>query len=266
MWHPPDGHNKGQGKMYSFDEYVKYFTQRLASAPVVEVGEWQAIQDKSSPFSSTIEVEDVTVDVDIPESVEQWQSVVKPNLPWAEEHFNERISGVPYNPPPSHVRWPFAQQDNLEHTVAGQFSHTYPERFFPVFANGSTFPRWGIRYELGTLDDLIALLRRRPDTRQAYLPIWFPEDLRAAAENHRVPCSLGYHFLLRNGRLKIVYYMRSCDFYRYFRDDAYMAGRLCQFVAEEIGASPSHLVMHISSLHIFAPERAKIVGEAKLAG
>lgn len=247
--------------MTAFDFEVRNLTRLLAYADDVEVGEWQAIKDETLPFMNTIEVEDVTIDVDIPQGVTEWQEVVKPNLPWAEEHFLERVSGVPWNPPPSHVRWPFAQKDNEEHQAGHQFSHTYPERFWPIYANDSISPREGIRFPYGDLNDIVRLLRDRPATRQAYLPVWFPEDLAASTEGARVPCSLGYHFLQRNGALKIVYYIRSCDFYRHFRDDVYMAGRLCQWVAEAIGSRPSHLVMHISSLHIFSAERGRITAE-----
>jgi hypothetical protein len=229
------------------------------------VGEWQAIRDENLPFMSTIEVEDITLDIAIPPTIEEWQETVKPNLPWAEEHFLERVSGVPLNPPPSHVRWPFAQKDNEAHTQDTKFSHTYPERFFPLFAGNPAVAHKGIRFRYGDLTDLVDLLRRRNNTRQAYLPVWFPEDLAAAAMGERVPCSLGYHFLQRNGQLKIVYYIRSCDFYRHFRDDVYMAGRLCQWVAEATGFTPSHLVMYISSLHIFSAERGRIRADAGIS-
>lgn len=247
----------------NFDSEIKYLTKLLAAAPEVEVGEWQAIREVDSPFSKTIEVEDVTIDVEIPSTIEEWQRDIGPNLPWAEEHFLERVSGVAWNPPPSHVRWPYAQKDNDEHREQEKFSHTYPERIWPKFVDTLGIHH-GLRYDYGDLDDVIKLLKERPATRQAYLPIWFPEDT-GAIEGQRVPCTLGYHFLRRSGGLKVVYYIRSCDFYRHFRDDVYMAGRLGQFVAEAIGAIPSHLVMHISSLHIFTAERSKIEAEAGYA-
>jgi len=250
----------------TFDQDIKYLTRSLAAAPVVKVGEWQAIKDETLPMMDTIELEDISLYVDIPESIESWQQVVQPNLPWAEEHFLERVSGIPWNPPPSHVRWPFAQRDNQEHTKDQKFSHTYPERFFPIFAGDRLDALQGIRFGYGDLNDLINILRERPGTRQAYLPVWFPEDLAASHQGERVPCTLGYHFLQREGKLKITYYIRSCDFYRHFRDDVYMAGRLCQWVAEAIGSKPNKLVMHISSLHIFSAERSRIQEDARYVG
>lgn len=277
-YHPPDGHNNGKGEYTpsmnvsegDFEKNVKYLTRALAAAPVVNVGEWQAIRDESLPMMDTIEVEDISLYISLPQEVEDWQKQISPNLPWAEEHFGERVSGIPYNPPPSHVRWPFAQKDNSEHTDSDKFSHTYPERFWPKWINEDNRwgggAAWGIRFNYGDLNDLIALLRERPATRQAYLPIWFPEDLTAVHQDQRVPCSLGYHFMIREGKLKITYYIRSCDFYRHFRDDVYLAGRLGQYVAKELGVGTSRLVMHISSLHIFSAERSRIEQEASPHG
>lgn len=247
-----------------FTNVVDDITLYLASAPDVEVGEWQAIQG-DIPQARTIEIEDYSFEIPIGDDIEYWQMAVQPNLPWAEEHFLERVSGIPHNPPPSHVRWPYAQRSNDQHITDEKFSHTYPERFWPKYADGISdlSPLKGIRYNYGDLSDVVTLLRERPGTRQAYLPVWFPEDT-GAADGQRVPCTLGYHFLVRGGRLKIVYYIRSCDFYRHFRDDVYMAGRLGQWVAEQlVDIYPAKLVMHISSLHIFTPERGKVVAEAE---
>ena len=143
------------------------------------------------------------------------------------------------------------------------FSHSYPERLWPTEAGAwaSNGPI-GIRYPAGDLSDLVQLLVREPHTRQAYVPLWFPEDLTAANELQRVPCTLGYHFILRNRRLNCFYPMRSLDWLRYFRDDAYMAGRLCQWVIGECqdrssenshwrDVVPGLLTMHVVSLHVF---------------
>lgn len=184
------------------------------------------------------------------------QSMIQPNLPWAEDHFQERVGGYPLNPAPSEAWWPFARAGNAEHKKDEKFSHTYPERFWPVQAgeNWHTSPanvNLGIRFEYGDFDDLIQILRDNPNSRQAYLPIWFPEDLAAAAQGERVPCSMGYHFIMSQGKLDCVYTMRSCDIVRFYRDDLYMAGRLLQLVASQINQTTGKLVVHIDNLHCF---------------
>lgn len=244
-----------------FEDLVKTLRNRFVNglSNQVEVGEWQAIKGHT-PFARTYELEDISFEIPVPEGQEEWVQMIKPNLPWAEDHFQERVSGKPLNPAPSHAWWPFNVNKNKLHIKQGKFSHTYPERMWPRYASATDDPNdrpigpdgsnRGIRYRYGDLADLVNLLETSPHTRQAYLPIWFPEDT-GSHHGERVPCTIGYHFLTRNGKTKIVYYMRSCDFIRYFRDDVYMAGRLLQWVCERVGTKPSKLVMHISSMHIF---------------
>jgi hypothetical protein len=115
-----------------------------------------------------------------------------------------------------------------------KFTHTYQERFWPKRAG--TFENLGghgIRYPYGDLDDVVNLLRREPQTRQATFPIFFPEDT-GAVHGGRIPCTLHYHFLLRHNKLHLWYPIRSCDAVRHFRDDLYMACRLNHWVLQEL--------------------------------
>ena len=224
----------------------------------MDVGEWQALKDV--PQALTREVTDVVFEWPIPNSITMLQIETNPNLPWAEDHFQERVSGIPYNPPPSHEWWPHAQASNEEHRKFERFSHTYPERFWPRAAlKDRGREPVGIRYRYGDLTDVVSLLQRSPFTRQAYLPVWFPEDT-GAHHGERVPCTLGYHFLLRDDRLSCRYFIRSCDFLRHFRDDVYMAARLTQWVAWELPGDIQigNLVMVIGSLHIFDGEQSTL--------
>jgi Thymidylate synthase len=231
----------------------------------VEVGEWQSQDVRDKPHMVSRELRHVRFELhSLPVTVERLQQVIKPNLPWAEDHFQERVSGEPLNPPPSEAWWPFAVQGNQEHKNGQQFSHTYPERFWPKragYAAGQFFrfdekvSRSGIRYRYGDLADVVAQLTKNPLTRQAYLPVWFPEDTGAVA-GQRVPCTLGYRFLLRNGKCDVTYDIRSCDLLRHMPDDVYMACRLLQWVVGKLQGNgidciASSLIMNISSLHVF---------------
>jgi hypothetical protein len=260
----------------------------LRSQPI-HTGEWQAMNTRKSPAHATHELEDVTFSMHIPYSMLALQSRINPDLPWAEDHFQERVSGIPHNPPPSAASWPYAVRGHADHTDAtGRFDHTYPERFWPKHAGdchaGYAYTkdggvqtvdmhgqgdvddvcggRPGIRYNYGDLSDVVSLLCRSPYTRQAYLPVWFPEDT-GAVNGQRVPCTLGYHFMMRRGELSCRYFIRSCDMRRHFVNDVYLACRLTQWICDQMQASPSvsidmptivrpgSLVMHITSLHCF---------------
>ena len=196
---------------------------------------------------------------------EEIEAKVRPHLPWARDHFLERVSGEPLNPGNEYKNWPFykykASNDTFR-TIDEKFSHTYMERFWPKLANKNhtEYPHRGIRFDYGDFADVIELIAKDPHTRQAFLPIWFPEDT-GAVHGERVPCTLGYHFIQREGFLHIVYYIRSCDIIRHFRDDIYLAMRLVHVVLDEIKKktqlkwSPGKFTMHITSLHCFAHEK-----------
>jgi hypothetical protein len=237
--------------------------RELLMTPPVDRGGAHA-QKTDDPNMLAYELYHVSQYFEVPVHMGAWEAMIKPNLPWAEDHFQERISGEPLNPPPSEQYWPFAQQGNAAHKEDEKFSHTYPERFYPKHAEQicdvkgrctieeHVSGRRGIRFTYGDLSDLIEILVKDRMSRQAYLPVWFPEDLTAAREGKRVPCTLGYHFMVdRQNTLRTLYPMRSCDLVRFFRDDVYMAGRLAQHVAECIGVELGEMTVMIANLHAF---------------
>ena len=134
------------------------------------------------------------------------------------------------------------------------------------FSESGTF--YGYRFPVGDMSDVVTMLVNDPTTRQAYLPIWFPEDTGATA-GQRVPCTLGYHFMIRDGRLHMSYFMRSLEIYRHFTNDVYMAVRLAQEVARTVGEEldqaidVGQLFMNATSLHGFVGDKSKIEGFIK---
>lgn len=257
-----------------FDRVYLNLLSELIDAPEVDVGEWHAMDVKGNPQLVTQEIRHLTFELHVPETTEELREQYEPNLPWADIHFGERVSGVPLNPPPSHELWPFAMKGNETHMKDQKFSHTYPERYWPKEAGHWNYkPSWnhyGISFQYGDLNDLIKLLATRPMTRQAYLPVWFPEDLTAANMGERCPCSIGYHFLIREDLLHCEYQLRSCDFIRHFRDDMYLTARLMQCVRDSLQKyapdtinvpDMGDLVVHIGSLHCMKGDVKKMKEE-----
>lgn len=273
-----------------FDDMVLALLGDFAEeAEAVDVGQWQSRDIKGDRSKVTWELREASLAIRMPPNEGEAQRVIRPNLPWAEDHFQERVGGKPLNPPPSQAWWPFAQNGNADHKKNDQFSHTYPERFWPKHAGhdfcncphsaemregkepGYYSEHWpcsysgrrGVRFSYGDLDDVIERLRDNLLTRQAYLPIWFPEDTGAPA-GERVPCTLGYLFLVRKNTLHMTYHIRSCDFMRHWRDDVYMAVRLAHYVRSQLKISQTaalnfgELTMHIGSFHIFEGDRPMV--------
>lgn len=254
----------------SFERLFLDMRHDLYHSPSITRGEWQS-QRISQPM---IEMRHVVMELPMPETKEQAAEYTGARMPWAEDHFLERVGGQPLNPSPSEAWWPFREKKdgntNTSHKSEGEaFSHTYPERMWAKSAGVYPFcdstVMHGIRFEYGDLNDVVNQLVRAPLTRQAYLPIWFPEDT-GAVHGKRVPCTLGYHFLITDGKLDISYFMRSTDLLRHFQDDVYMAIRLAQWVAEEVGAKGDepqplevgNLIFHTANMHIFEQDKHMI--------
>jgi thymidylate synthase len=220
--------------------------EQLLKYPPVQRNSWQGTDAPASAH----ELWNVVVQFEVSESQHDWEVRCQPDMPWAETHFKERISGVPYNPPPSYAQWPWHTSTSRDQflTDGKKFDHTYPERFWP----DST---------AGNLADVCQLLSRDTWSRQAYLPVWFPQDT-GSRENQRVPCTLGYHFIRNGSALDCNYFLRSCDLTRHYKNDVYLAGRLLQHVVSEIRAPYQEfpyagtLTLFISNLHLFTPDKS----------
>lgn len=250
---------------FSFPDAHRWVEERLRHHSYrVNSGKWQGIDVSQDPDRDHYEVLNTSFIWHVPDSIEELQLQVKPHLPWAEDHFLERVGGEPLNPGEQYKNWPFYKHrpsNDKFRTEDERYTHSYMERYWPKRAGlypESSHENFGIRYPYGDLMDLIDLLQREPLTRQAYLPVWFPEDT-GVLHGGRVPCTLGYHFIRRGDRLHVTYYIRSCDFLRHFRDDVYMTARLAQWLLEQLkdwkDVRPGALTFHCVSMHMFAADR-----------
>lgn len=245
--------------LYTYEE-IRLNIIRLFKneSELIYIKEWQG-RENHTPMRV---IRNLNFKMKIPGGVKNLTYLLEPDLPWAEDHFKERVSGVPMNPAPSFQWWPYYKQGNKwEINDSKQFSHTYPERMWINKLEGK-------RYPYGNLGDVLDLLASNQQTRQAYLPIWFPEDT-GAVHGERVPCTIGYLFTIKeeaNGVFKTIdihYQMRSCDFMRHFHNDMYLTARLLQWVCEELTQRddkfiflPGEMIVTIANLHIFDGEEA----------
>jgi thymidylate synthase len=264
----------------------------MKSAPPVHTARWQGVDISNDPGARSYELRNVVFEVDLAgnEDLDHYRQDTGANLPWADDHFLERIGGEPLNPGVQWANWPWAASaDRHRHGEAKQFNHTYMERLWPKWAHlrrGGVLPisqdgnprrypasdrevmseTFGIAWSFGDLEDLVKLLAGEPDTRQAWIPLFFPEDT-GIADGGRKPCTLGYQFLVRRGKLHTYYPLRSCDLVRHFRDDIYLAVRLMLWVLDQCrrlnpdtwnDIVPGGYMMHCTSLHVFENDMQRL--------
>ncbi len=274
----------------NFAMLIDSLKEKMKYAPEVRGNKWQSIDVSKKPEMRMRELLNVSFQVSLAwnESIEAFQNDIQPNLPWAEDHFLERVGGEPLNPGVQWANWPWALSADKFRTENSKFSHTYMERYWPKEAGGHyhdaalkeryRHPLHGIRYAYGDLDDVVNHLLGDPLSRQAYLPVWFPEDT-GTVHGERVPCTLGYHWIQRSGSIHTTYYIRSCDFVRHFRDDLYLSVRLTLWLLKQLrerepvvdpnmqpqdafwnNVKPGLFTFHCVSMHMFQNDWQQMFG------
>lgn len=199
-----------------------------------------------------------------------WLFVFSHSREWADAEFQERITfepnGEPWNPGEAWklrrdlweqflVKEEISFVRNETHKEYHEiFEYTYSERIMkPVYFNGTVMPK---------IMAIIQLLKSDQDTRKAVLNIYGTDNYNEDEDSdhydgsRRIPCSMYYDFLIRqNGKgekvLHICYHQRSSDFAQHFGNDIYLAWRLMEYVAQEVGVKPGYLYHTIDSLHIY---------------
>lgn len=284
-------------EMMNFTSVIARLRRRMVEqGQSVHTERWQGIDISKNPAAEMFELRHVHLEVPLlTEDLAHWRDDIKPNLPWADDHFEERVCGAPINPGATWEYWVRgASADKFR--KGGTFNHNYMERYWPKHAGkldrsrdgigatrtaqdfasafathtavwpSLTAPHRGIRHTYGDLGDVVDLLAREPLTRQAYLPIFFPEDT-GVGDGDRKPCSLGYHFMMRDGLLDVFYPMRSVDLVHHFQDDLYLTVRLVIWVLERLRerdaatwsqVKPGRFVMQMSSLHCFVNDMIQL--------
>jgi thymidylate synthase len=129
---------------------------------------------------------------------------------------------------------------------------------FANFMDGGTFhgaygPR--IRQQMPLV---IERLRKDPDTRQAVVTIWDPAKDLLEDGLHDYPCTLGFQFVIRNGRLSMITTMRSNDVWWGLAHDIFQFTQLQMTVANVLGIPYGTYYHRSNSLHAYERDFADI--------
>lgn len=168
---------------------------------------------------------------------------------YIEAEFLDRVSGVPMNPGNSYDKRPEVWGDFL---VDDQFHYTYSERIAPQ------------------LNRILMELRDRPSTRQAIINVHSNIKPSITLDNYtntrivsasadmywmggvgRIPCSMYYQFMIREGKLDMIYTMRSCDYITHFSIDVVLALKIQAWFAEKLGIEVGSFTYFTGSLHAY---------------
>src|SRR5690606_15120654 len=133
--------------MYTHQNYMnalKYVEgEYLQNAKKVHSARWQGVDISKKPEMATFEALHVSFAVNMTTygfNMEAVAEDVKPNMPWAEDHFLERVCGHPINPGTQWKKWPYGQSA-AKFLEGGRFNHNYMERYWPRYANQGEYSK-----------------------------------------------------------------------------------------------------------------------------
>lgn len=160
--------------------------------------------------------------------------VLPVNKEWADAEFLERMdSSGNVNPGEAYKLRPDVWDEFLHD---GKFSYTYNQR---IWANDQ-------------FRDIIRGIKNDSGSRQLWLSIWNPLiDAERIGGEARVPCSLGYNFQVREGKLNMHYVMRSSDFSTHWANDVYLAVKLLEYIANLTNYPVGSFTHTMFSLHVY---------------
>jgi thymidylate synthase len=114
-------------------------------------------------------------------------------------------------------------------------------------AYGPRMRRWaGV---IDQLDGVRQTLSRDPDSRQGVIQLYDP--VRDTRGHRDVPCTLGYRFFIRAGRLDMFTTMRSQDAWLGLPYDLFATTLLHELMAGWLGVDLGSYHHHVDSLHLY---------------
>ena len=163
---------------------------------------------------------------------------ISSDLKWCNAEFEERVANwdqligtyEPINPGEAYKLRPV--WDEFLHD--NKFAYSYNERMV-----------WQIKA-------VMEELKKFPSTRQAIIEVHDRKiDQDRMGGGARIPCSMFYQFIIRDGKLEITYVMRSTDFFTHFKNDIWLACRLKNWMADKLGIPAGKFTMFATSLHAY---------------
>jgi thymidylate synthase len=132
--------------------------------------------------------------------------------------------------------------------------YTYNQRLARYADDGILRGAYGPRLRawrpgLDQLDHVRRMLLADPDSRRAVIQLYDPD--RDIPHHSDVPCTLGYRFYLREGRLDMHTTMRSQDLWLGFCYDLFTATILHELMAHWTDAEVGSYHHHVDSLHLY---------------
>ncbi len=143
--------------------------------------------------------------------------------------------------------WYLAKTNDLE--FISYYISTYEE-----YADGNTIyggygPRLFSWREINQVAQVISILRKKPNTRQAVIQLFDAVDI---VEDHKdIPCTCTMQFLIRDKKLQMVTYMRSNDVIIGLPHDVFCFTMLQEIIATTLSLEMGYYKHSVGSIHLY---------------
>jgi thymidylate synthase len=130
-------------------------------------------------------------------------------------------------------------------------------------AHGAYGPRMMRRYNQNSrslIEYAIDMLTTTPDTRQAVILIWTPDDLVTAwcKGSNDIPCTVSLKFYVRDKKLHMITDMRSNDVWLGFPYDVFAFTCIQRVVAAHVGVDVGPYCHQAGSMHLYARHEDRV--------
>lgn len=143
--------------------------------------------------------------------------------------------------------------------LAGSSELSFIEYYLPEYRlsaekNGKIWGAYGprlfqMRHTVNQIDSVIALLNKKPATRQAVIQLFDAEDILEVRQD--IPCTCTLQFMMRDKKLNLIAHMRSNDAYKGLPHDVFAFTFLQEIIARTIGVEIGTYKHMAASLHIY---------------
>lgn len=154
---------------------------------------------------------------------------------------------------------------NLDPPIMYRYKPELFSKHYDLLADGRMQYEYGNRFvEFNQFVNLHNRLKENPNSKRAVIQIFTPYD--TAPDRQDVPCTLGYNFLHRDGKLDMTVFMRSWDFFGGLKTyDPALSSFIQQSLCSWLDFKPGTLSFYANSLHYYNRDREqleKLVQEA----
>ncbi|MDT5029863.1 MAG: thymidylate synthase [Actinoplanes sp.] len=104
-------------------------------------------------------------------------------------------------------------------------------------------------------DSVIRTLRADPDSKRAFIQIFAPEEL-LSTDNIDVACTVGLQYVIRQGRLHALSFMRANDAYRGTASDVFSFTFLQELLAHQLDLELGSYTHVAGSYHLYQTDEA----------